>query len=138
MKRTSKPSALIKIFASTLLINGFIGFGSIMYSFGAAPRVSMELIFVGLTIPAVGLISGPFAFRNQLWALIVGLLFYAVQFVRYYSPIFNLGFFSGFHIDISMPIQNATVAINLLAIGFFFLGLTAIEGRRAVLIENDV
>ncbi len=129
MTETRPLSTSARIYAWSLLLNGAIGFASIVYALSVGSGVTMLLAVIALTTPVLGIVTGPFVLRNHLWAYIAGLAFYAVQLVRYNSATFNWAFISGIHLDTFFSSQDRLVAFNLVALGFLALGAVATRGR---------
>ena len=81
---------MIKVFGWSLLINGAIGAFVFLKIFGISGIFASNILaFLGVaTFSAI--ISGIFTLRSRLWAIILGILFYGLQVVRYSSGDYSI------------------------------------------------
>ena len=121
-----------KIYAYSLIVNGLVGFVLMTMLVAASilsGSFSPETVDV-VVLPIVGICSGAFALKGKSLPFVTGLVFYAVQTIRYYSPAFSLGFSSGFQFGAVLPWPPAgTLVINVLAIGFTLFGIFILTER---------
>jgi hypothetical protein len=123
---------LRKIVAGLLLINGCLGALMTSLLLSRSSLVTPLTIALSLLLPVVGIVSGICCFSGKRWPAILGLIFYAVQIVRYHSNGVNFDFRSGLEMIIrpgSVPaslMHQPTFEINLAAAILFMLGIVAL------------
>jgi hypothetical protein len=119
-----------KVFAYSLIVNGLIGLASMSVALLALRGTSVPVPLIGLPLPFIGIATGVLALKGKPLALVVGVAFYLVQSVRYYSSQFSLGFTSGFQFGISLhPSPDTTLVVNILAVGFTLFGAVVLTER---------
>ena len=135
---------LQKIVAWLLLISGSIGALVSFYLFTRVPRLTLSDVALSLALPLVGIVSGVGCLLRQRWAAVLGLLFYAVQIIRYHSPGLNFDFQSGFQMMVrpgNIPdslTHQPPLEVNLAAALLFLLGIVALVVGFSVRYKPDV
>jgi len=120
-------SIALRVFAFSLMLNGVMVFISTCVQIAGNLPILGAVVFFSISLLAI--ISGAFALKNSMRALIVGLLFYATQVVRFKSESFSFALRASFRADITFPSQDYVLVINLLALGLLALGIFVLHKR---------
>lgn len=127
-KTRPKPGKVELVAAWLILING----GICLLTMGIAVVVwhkTFAWMDSSLITSVIGVFSALLAMRGNLVGLLGGMLFYGMQVVCYYSRDVQLGFRSGINYFITFHPPQATLIVNLIAVGGLALTLL-ILGRR--------
>jgi hypothetical protein len=131
---TTRTTVLQKVVAGLLIINGAIGAVLAVIAFGVTPRPDSPGPFLipaePLALIILGLLSAAFSLRGARWAMLLGLLYYAVQIVGFSSPPHGFFLQVGLYFILWLKGSGFTLTLNLVALGFFALGLVAFCQRR--------
>lgn len=105
-----------KILLLLFLINAAAGAFFILGAFVLGLAQSFVLAAAGLLLPAFGFAAAGLMVRYPVIGLALGIVFYALQTISYFSPEGNWGIRSGLHLSFSVRLGNGGLVVNVLAI----------------------
>ena len=86
--------------------------------------------YLGFPLALVGIVSGVLSLKGKATGFAVATLFYFVQCVRYYSPIWSIGFTSGFQAGVSIPLSDGqSIVFNVAAMAGVLYGFGILFNR---------
>ena len=107
-----------KIIAGLLLAHGVLG-GAWVVSVGYHSGFPLLFTVSNSVLAAAGIVSAVGIFRRQRWAVVLGLVFLAVQVFHIATPTFSFSFTLGLNAVVSAGWGSTVLGLNIIALSLF-------------------